>query len=120
VHEICIKQPIYSLGVIRCFPIIIMIYWIKGGEYTAAAIASFLIMKCSCCWRKCVSGFVSLFWCEIAQASPKELLLWLSNWCQRQPATFNQAIMEFGALQCVPKSQIAVLFLTSCAALQRK
>jgi len=35
---------------------------LKGvGEYTAAAIASFLIMRLSCCRRKRVSGIVSLF-----------------------------------------------------------
>jgi A/G-specific adenine glycosylase len=36
------------------------------------------------------------------------------------PATFNQAIMEFGALQCVPKSPIAVCFLTIVVLLCKK
>jgi A/G-specific adenine glycosylase len=38
------------------------------------------------------------------------------------PATFNQAIMEFGALQCVPKNPncSACIFNSSCAALQKK
>ncbi|MEN9980307.1 MAG: A/G-specific adenine glycosylase, partial [Bacteroidota bacterium] len=38
------------------------------------------------------------------------------------PALFNQAIMEFGALQCVPKSPNceACIFNKSCAALQKK
>jgi A/G-specific adenine glycosylase len=38
------------------------------------------------------------------------------------PAVFNQAIMEFGALQCVPKSPNcgACVFNDSCAALQKK
>jgi len=37
------------------------------------------------------------------------------------PATFNQAIMEFGALQCVPKSPNCSIcvFNDSCAALQK-
>jgi A/G-specific adenine glycosylase len=38
------------------------------------------------------------------------------------PALFNQAIMEFGALQCVPRNpncEVCV-FNTSCAALQKK
>jgi A/G-specific adenine glycosylase len=38
------------------------------------------------------------------------------------PALFNQAIMEFGALQCVPKSPNCsdCIFNQSCAALQKK
>ena len=38
------------------------------------------------------------------------------------PAIFNQAIMEFGALQCVPKSPNCSIcdFNDSCAALQKK
>ena len=38
------------------------------------------------------------------------------------PATFNQAIMEFGALQCVPKNPdcAVCVFNESCAALQKK
>jgi A/G-specific adenine glycosylase len=40
---------------------------------------------------------------------------------KRQSCYFNQAIMEFGALQCVPKVQIVVcVFNDSCAALQKK
>ena len=40
---------------------------------------------------------------------------------KNNPATFNQAIMEFGALQCVPKSPNCgiCVFNESCAALQK-
>jgi hypothetical protein len=36
---------------------------------------------------------------------PKEFALWLSI-DAKQSCYFNQAIMEFGALQCVPKVQL--------------
>jgi A/G-specific adenine glycosylase len=41
---------------------------------------------------------------------------------KNDPATFNQAIMEFGALQCVPKNPNCqnCIFNSSCAALQKK
>ena len=41
---------------------------------------------------------------------------------KNDPATFNQAIMEFGALQCVPKNPDCqnCIFNSSCAALQKK
>ncbi len=41
---------------------------------------------------------------------------------EANPALFNQAIMEFGALQCVPKSPNCgvCVFNSSCAALQKK
>jgi A/G-specific adenine glycosylase len=39
----------------------------------------------------------------------------------KQSCYFNQAIMEFGALQCVPKSPNCIcVFNDSCAALQKK
>jgi A/G-specific adenine glycosylase len=37
---------------------------------------------------------------------PKKLQHWLSIDAKDDPAIFNQAIMEFGALQCVPKVQL--------------
>jgi A/G-specific adenine glycosylase len=41
---------------------------------------------------------------------------------KENPALFNQAIMEFGALQCVPKNPNCsdCIFNQSCAALQKK
>ncbi|MEZ0130060.1 NUDIX domain-containing protein, partial [Flavobacterium sp. LBUM151] len=41
---------------------------------------------------------------------------------KENPAIFNQAIMEFGALQCVPKSPdcSVCVFTDSCLALQKK
>ena len=41
---------------------------------------------------------------------------------KKNPASFNQAIMEFGALQCVPKNPDcnSCVLNSSCAALQHK
>jgi A/G-specific adenine glycosylase len=70
-----------------------------------------------------VFGFCLAMMRDIVQASAKRnSLLWLSKSCQRQPCHFNQAIMEFGALQCVPKSPWLqyLYFNESCAALQKQ
>jgi A/G-specific adenine glycosylase len=58
---------------------------------------------------------------DIALASAKEFAL-AFDWCQRQSCYFNQAIMEFGALQCVPKSPNCgvCVFNDSCALQKRK
>jgi A/G-specific adenine glycosylase len=56
---------------------------------------------------------------DIALASAKKVLL-AFNWCQKT-IHFNQAIMEFGALQCVLKVQIVVFAcLTIVVLLQKK
>lgn len=83
---------------------------LKGvGEYTAAAIASF-------CFREVVpvmDGNVMrvasrLLGIQAPVDRPegrKEIMQALNNWIPPdQPDTFNQAIMEFGALQCTPKN----------------
>jgi A/G-specific adenine glycosylase len=59
-------------------------------------------------------GFVRYFDVEtdIALASKKICCFGFRINAKRQPCYFNQAIMEFGALQCVPKVQIVVLCLT--------
>ena len=61
---------------------------------------------------------------DIAQASAKEefAALAFELMPKDSPAIFNQAIMEFGALQCVPKSPNCSIcvFNESCAALQKK
>lgn len=101
---------------------------IKGvGTYTAAAIASF-------CYDEAVPvvdgnvfrvlarylGVSS----DIALASTKKEFTALAAELmpQNEPALFNQALMEFGALQCVPKSPNcgACVFQNSCAALAHK
>ena len=60
---------------------------------------------------------------ESAQASAKKefAALAFELMPKDNPATFNQAIMEFGALQCVPKSPNCgiCVFNESCAALQK-
>jgi A/G-specific adenine glycosylase len=61
---------------------------------------------------------------DIAQASAKKEFsaLAFELMPKDEPAIFNQAIMEFGALQCVPKSPNCgvCVFNSSCAALQKK
>lgn len=101
---------------------------IKGiGTYTAAAIASF-------CYGEVVpvvDGNVFRVLArylgvptDIASASAKKEFAALANelMSQSQPGLFNQAIMEFGALQCVPKSPNcgACVFQSSCYALANK
>ena len=74
---------------------------LKGvGEYTAAAIASFSYNECV----PVVDG-------NVFRVLPTD-----------NPAVFNQAIMEFGALQCTPKNPdcATCVFNSSCLALQKK
>jgi A/G-specific adenine glycosylase len=101
---------------------------LKGiGEYTAAAIASFSYNECVPVVDGNVFRVLSRYFdvkTDIAQASAKKefATLALELMPKDNPALFNQAIMEFGALQCVPKSpncEICV-FSVSCAALQKK
>lgn len=100
---------------------------LKGvGEYTAAAIASFSYNEPVPVVDGNVFRVLSRYFdleTDIALAYAKkefaalafELLL------KDNPALFNQAIMEFGAMQCVPKSPNCgvCIFNTSCAALQK-
>ena len=101
---------------------------LKGiGEYTAAAIASFAYNECVAVVDGNVFRVLSRYFdieTDIAQACAKKefAALAFELMPKDNPATFNQAIMEFGALQCVPKSpncRICV-FNESCAALQKK
>ncbi len=101
---------------------------IKGiGTYTAAAIASF-------CYEEAVpvvDGNVFRVLArylgvstDIASASAKKEFSALANELmpQKKAALFNQALMEFGALQCVPKSPNCTdcVFQSSCFALANK
>lgn len=101
---------------------------IKGiGTYTAAAIASF-------CYKEAVpvvDGNVYRVLArylgvttDIASASAKKEFTALAYELmpKDQPDLFNQALMEFGALQCVPKSPNcgACVFQNNCAALAHK
>lgn len=82
---------------------------LKGvGDYTAAAIASFCYDECVPVLDGNVQRVVSRI---LAMEEPVDKPLGktaisevLMEWIDRQnPALFNQAIMEFGALQCTPK-----------------
>jgi len=101
---------------------------LKGvGEYTAAAIASFSYNEAVPVVDGNVFRVLSRYFdmdTDIAQASAKKefAALAFELMPKDNPATFNQAIMEFGALQCVPKSPNCSIcvFNESCAALQKK
>ena len=101
---------------------------LKGvGEYTAAAIASFSYNEAVPVVDGNVFRVLSRYFdveTDIAAASAKKefAALAFELMPKGNPAIFNQAIMEFGALQCVPKSPNCgiCIFNTSCAALQKK
>ena len=101
---------------------------LKGiGEYTAAAIASFSFNEVVPVVDGNVFRVLSRYFdleSDIAMASTKKefAALAFELMPKNNPALFNQAIMEFGALQCVPKSpncEICVLN-EGCLALQKK
>ncbi len=100
---------------------------LKGvGEYTAAAIASFSYNEPVAVLDGNVFRVLSRYFgidLDISQSKTKiefqklaQSLLPTSS-----PANFNQAIMEFGALQCVPKKPNCneCVLNSSCYALQR-
>lgn len=101
---------------------------LKGvGEYTAAAIASFSYGEPVAVVDGNVFRVLSRYFdieTDIALASAKKEFsaLAFELMPKENPATFNQAIMEFGALQCVPKSPNCgiCVFNESCLALQKK
>lgn len=101
---------------------------LKGvGEYTAAAIASFSYNEAVPVVDGNVFRVLSRYFdveTDIAAASAKKefAALAFELMPKHNPGVFNQAIMEFGALQCVPKSPNCgiCIFNTSCAALQKK
>ena len=100
---------------------------LKGiGEYTAAAIASFSFNEVVPVVDGNVFRVLSRYFdveTDISLASAKKEFsdLALELIPKNDPATFNQAIMEFGALQCVPKKPDCqnCIFSSSCAALQK-
>lgn len=101
---------------------------LKGiGDYTAAAIASFSYNEAVPVVDGNVFRVLSRYFDiedDIAIASNKKIFadLAFELMPKNNPAQFNQAIMEFGALQCVPKSPNCTIciFNESCAALQKK
>ena len=100
---------------------------LKGvGEYTAAAIASFAFNEVVPVVDGNVYRVLARYFnveTDIASATAKKEFTALANELilKNNPALFNQAIMEFGALQCVPKNPNCTIciFNTSCAALQQ-
>jgi len=101
---------------------------LKGvGEYTAAAIASFSYDEPVPVVDGNVFRVLSRYFdveTDIAQASAKKEFsaLAFELMPKDKPAIFNQAVMEFGALQCVPKSPNCgiCVFNDGCLALQKK
>ncbi len=101
---------------------------LKGiGTYTAAAIASFAYDEAVPVVDGNVFRVLSRYFdvtTDIASSKAKKEFAELASEVmdRQQPALFNQAIMEFGALQCVPKNPncLNCVFATSCAALQLK
>ncbi len=101
---------------------------LKGvGEYTAAAIASFSynepVPVVDGNVFRVLSRYFDIDSDIMLPASKKEFAqLAYELMPKDDPATFNQAIMEFGALQCVPKNPNCdiCVFNESCLALQKK
>jgi len=85
---------------------------LKGiGEYTAAAIASFSYNEAVPVVDGNVFRVLSRYFdieTDIASASARKEFMALAYEIipPENPALFNQAIMEFGALQCVPRNPI--------------
>jgi A/G-specific adenine glycosylase len=101
---------------------------LKGiGDYTASAIASFSADEKVAVLDGNVYRVLSRYFKvenDISVASTKKVFQELANEVlpEKDTPIYNQAIMEFGALQCVPKSpncSICVLN-ESCSALQHK
>lgn len=101
---------------------------LKGiGTYTAAAIASFANNQPVAVLDGNVYRVLARYFKienDISVASTKNIFQELAQevLCKDNPAIYNQAIMEFGALQCVPKKPncSACVLSASCAALQYK
>jgi A/G-specific adenine glycosylase len=101
---------------------------LKGiGEYTAAAIASFAFDEVVPVVDGNVFRVLSRYFdvdTDIASSGAKKEFSALAKELipSDNPALFNQAIMEFGALQCIPKNPNCeiCIFNGSCAALQKK
>lgn len=100
---------------------------LKGvGDYTAAAIASFSFAEVVPVVDGNVFRVLSRVFgveTDISNASAKKEFqeLALNLMPKNNPASFNQAIMEFGALQCVPKNPKCeiCIFNAKCVALQK-
>ena len=100
---------------------------LKGiGEYTAAAIASFAYNEPVPVVDGNVFRVVSRYFgieSDISTGKTKKEFTALAAelLSKEQPALFNQAIMEFGAMHCTPKNPDCenCIFNSSCVALQK-
>lgn len=100
---------------------------LKGiGSYTAAAIASFSYEEPVAVLDGNVYRVLSRYFgieTDISSFKAKKEFQQLADEVldKTQPSVFNQAIMEFGALQCVPKNPDCkkCIFKNSCFALQK-
>ena len=100
---------------------------LKGvGEYTAAAIASFAYNEPVAVVDGNVFRVLSRYFAietDISTSNAKKEFATLAHELlpKDNPAIFNQAMMEFGALQCVPKNPDCegCIFNSSCAAFQK-
>jgi A/G-specific adenine glycosylase len=109
-------------------PTYIELLKLKGvGEYTAAAIASFSYNEVVPVVDGNVFRVLSRYFgieSDISLPATKKDFTALAYELMPKdnPAIFNQAIMEFGALQCVPKNPDCsiCIFNSSCVALQKK
>lgn len=101
---------------------------LKGiGQYTAAAIASFAFDEKVAVLDGNVYRVLARYFgidAVINVGSSKKLFLEIANTLipASNPGIFNQAIMEFGALQCVPKNPDCAQcpFCVSCFAFRNK
>lgn len=101
---------------------------LKGiGTYTAAAIASFSQKEVVPVVDGNVFRVLARYFdveTDISSATAKKVFTAIANEIIdiKRPDLFNQALMEFGALQCVPKNPncSVCIFNESCAALQKK
>jgi A/G-specific adenine glycosylase len=101
---------------------------LKGiGPYTAAAIASFSFNEAVPVVDGNVFRVLARYFnvqTDISSSKARKEFTDLAQLLlpKSEPALFNQAIMEFGALQCVPKNPNCgkCIFAESCLALQQK
>jgi A/G-specific adenine glycosylase len=101
---------------------------LKGvGEYTASAIASFSFNEPTAVVDGNVYRFLARYFgigAPIPSLKSKNIFTGIANEliCKKKPDEFNQAIMEFGALQCTPHNPNceSCPFSTSCFAFQNK
>jgi A/G-specific adenine glycosylase len=100
---------------------------LKGvGDYTASAIASIAFNEVAAVVDGNVYRVLSRYFgidtpINSTQGIKEFKKLATSLIDKNQPATFNQAIMEFGAIQCKPKNPYCIVcpFKVSCIALQK-